>query len=87
MNRLSEKDKEKEEYKKLPLLVLPLPLLDIDEIILRFWPINYEESLKHLINARIELLKAINVAIEKRIEELEKRKSRIEEKKEKVKVE
>lgn len=87
MNNLSEKEKEKEGYKQSPLLILPLPLFNIDELILRFWPENYNESLKHLINARIEILKAINAAIEKRIEELEAHKAKIEEKREKVKVE
>lgn len=84
---MSEKEREKEDYKRLPLLILPIPLFNIDELLLKFWPENYSEALKHLINARIEILKAINVAIEKRIEELEAHKTKIEEKREKVKVE
>lgn len=81
---------EREERKGRPIYVLMpfFPIINMDEILRKIWPKGYEESLEHLINARIEILKAINSALEKRIKELESAKAELKEvKREKVKVE
>ena len=71
----------------LPVL-LPIPLTPtaFDELLVRMWPKGYEESLTHLLNARIELCKAVEAVLKKRSEQLEKLKES-RQKKEKVKVE
>ena len=71
----------------LPIL-LPIPLTPtaFDELLVRIWPRGYEESLTHLLNARIELCKAVEAALKKRSEQLEELKES-RQKKEKVKVE
>jgi hypothetical protein len=74
-------------YVPLPIPVfLPLTPKHFDELIERVWPSEYYDSLVHLRNARIELLKAVNSAISKRIEDLEKQQRESRPQKEKVKV-
>lgn len=71
----------------LPIPVfLPLTPKHFDELLERVWPSEYYDSLIHLRNARIELLKAVNSAISKRIETLEKQQRESRPQKEKVKV-
>jgi len=75
-----------------PFVPLPIPIFlpftpkHFDELIERVWPSEYYDSLIHLRNARIELLKAVNSAISKRIEDLEKQQRESRPQKEKVKV-
>lgn len=75
-----------------PFVPLPIPIFlpltpkHFDEFIERVWPSEYYDSLIHLRNARIELLKAVNSAINKRIEDLEKQQRESRPQKEKVKV-
>ncbi len=70
----------------IPMLV-PMTPGELHEIMMRLWPADYKESLTHLQNARIEMLKAVDAALKQRIETLEKRKSETETRKEKVQVE
>lgn len=80
--------------KEMPQIFVPIPIPmlvpmtpgDLRAIVKRLWPAEYEESLTHLQNARIEVLKAVDAAIKQRIETLEKHKSEIETRKEKVQV-
>lgn len=65
-------------------IFLPFSIGFFDELLTRAWPKEYEEVLNHLRNARIEVLKAVDAAIKKKIEKLEKEAVP---KKEKVKVE
>ena len=69
----------------IPMLV-PMTPSEFKEIVKRLWPAEYEESLTHLQNARIEVLKAVDAAIKQRIETLEKQKVENEKRKEKVQV-
>ena len=70
----------------IPMLV-PMTHSEFKEIVKRLWPAEYEESLTHLQNARIEVLKAVDAAIKQRIETLEKHQAENEKHKEKVQVE
>lgn len=76
-----------------PFIPVPIPMLvpitpgEFKEIVKRVWPAEYEESLTHLQNARIEVLKAVDAMIKQRIEALEKHKLETEKRKEKVQVE
>lgn len=85
-------EKEREERVRREVIAIPIPFFDVMGIMLRYWPRGYEDSLKHLINANIEFLKAIDSAIQRRIETLQSYTEEVEkrikyEKKEKVKVE
>ena len=86
---MEKQNKEKER----PQLFVPIPMLvpmtpsEFKEIVKRLWPAEYEESLTHLQNARIEVLKAMDAAIKQRIETLEKHQAENEKRKEKVQVE
>jgi len=65
---MSEKE---EERLRRPILFMPIPIPDIYGFLIRYWPRGYEDSLKHLLNANIEFLKAIDSAINQRIKQLE----------------
>ncbi|MEM0117420.1 MAG: hypothetical protein QXX17_04165 [Conexivisphaerales archaeon] len=75
-----------------PFVPMPVPVFVpfspkvFDEFLERIWPSEYYDSLVHLRNARIELLKAVNSAVSKRIEILEKQQKESRPQKEKVKV-
>lgn len=80
----------KENWPFIPIPVpMPVPMSpgDFEEILTRVWPNEYRDSLTHLQNARIEVLKAIDAAIRKRIEILETRQTEAAPRKEKVNVE
>ncbi len=76
---------ERKEYTYIPMIWI-LPSI-IDEFILRILPDEYDDVVKHYINAKIELLKAFREVLNARIKELEELKSRREIKKEKVDLE
>ncbi len=85
----------KEKEKESPQLFVPIPIpilvpitpRELKQMMKRLWPAEYKESLTHLQNARIEVLKAVDAAIKQRIETLEEQKSQTETRKEKVRVE
>jgi len=68
---------------------LPIPISEgfFDEWLARVWPRGYEDSLIHIQNARIEVLRAVEAAVKRRIEVLEKAQQEVKPKKEKVQVE
>jgi len=79
---------EERRYIKIPIL-LPRTLIEsLDEILLDALPAEYKGVAKHYINAKIELLRAVEELINTRIKKLEEKLKKFEEvKKEKVKVE
>lgn len=81
---------DEERKPQFPFIILPLPIPDIYELIIKYWPKGSEESLKHLLNANIEFLKALESILNDRIKKLEMMKTELEkreEKREKTKVE
>ncbi|MEM0075633.1 MAG: hypothetical protein QXG05_02480 [Nitrososphaerota archaeon] len=91
-----EREKEARESKKAisyPFIPVPVPIFlplstrFFDEFLERVWPKEYYDSYMHLQNARIEMLKAVESAIGKRIETLERAQKEARPQKEKVKVE
>ncbi|MEM3831979.1 MAG: hypothetical protein QW128_00035 [Thermoprotei archaeon] len=74
---------EEERKPQFPFIILPLPIPDLYELIIKYWPKGSEESLKHLINANIEFLKAIESILNNSIKKLETMKTEIEKKEEK----
>lgn len=86
-------EKEASRKEAWPFIPVPIPLLVpvspgfFDELLMRLWPQEYRDSLTYLQNAQIEVLKAIDAAINKRIESLEEPQKEAKPRKEKVKVE
>jgi hypothetical protein len=85
-------EKESSRKETLPFIPIPVPLLVpvspgfFDEWLTRTWPQEYRGSFAHLQNAQIEVLKAVDAAVSKRIESLEKHQKEAKPQKEKVQV-
>lgn len=87
---MKSEESRREEWPFIPIpipLPIPVPAGFFDEWLTRLWPQEYRESLTHLQNARIEVLKAIDAAIKTRIEVLKRVQREAEPRKEKVQVE
>ncbi|MFQ5712368.1 MAG: hypothetical protein ACE5GD_11420 [Candidatus Geothermarchaeales archaeon] len=77
---MSEEEKPLEVAARSILKLLLFPLAGFEEAILRLIPKELEQSTIHMINSRIEFLKAINALLNKRIRSLEKLRGELEEK-------
>jgi len=84
---VSKVEKERREVRPFEIFFPFMAFKSLEDYLIKYAPERYKEALNHYVNAKIELLKAVDKLIKIRIEELEALKEVKVVKKEKVEVE